>query len=180
MLKLSMLGAVLLGLAGILGFSLSRELANPTTSTPGAGPGSLRIAQRPALSADEERYVEVLWPIHTQVEVAAERVGLGTIFYKTNDLDRAELKSRLDEALATYQAAEGKLRALQPPASLRSSHQTYLAAVGLFERSAVEMLRLFEDGSENHLQAGYPLYLDGTNKIRDLGGKFWPDEFPPN
>jgi hypothetical protein len=42
------------------------------------------------------------------------------------------------------------------------------------------MLKMFEDGSDDHLQAAYPQYLDGTNKIRDLGGAFWPDEFPPN
>jgi hypothetical protein len=179
-LKLVVLGLVLLGLGGILGFSLSREVVNPADAGREAAAGPLRVAQRPALSADEEAYVEALWPIHTEVEVAAERVGLGAIFYKTNDLERTELKARLDGALASYRAAEQRLRGLHPPASLQDSHATYLTAVGLFEQSAVEMLKMFDDGSEDHLQAGYPAYLDGTNKIRDIGGTFWPDEFPPN
>jgi len=179
-LKLVLLGVVLLGLGGIMGFSLSREVSSPADAGRGAASGPPRIAARPALSADEQAYVEALWPIHTDVEVAAERVGLGAIFYKTNDLDRTELKTRLDGALASYRTADQKLRALHPPASLESSHATYLSAVGLFEQSAVEMLRMFDDGSDDHLQAGYPAYLDGTNKIRDIGGKFWPDEFPPN
>jgi hypothetical protein len=179
-LKLVVLGLVLLGLGGILGFSLSREVVNPADAGREAAAGPLRVAQRPALSADEEAYVEALWPIHTELEVAAERVGLGAIFYKTNDLDRTELKTRLDGALASYRAADQKLRALHPPASLASSHATYLSAVGLFEQSAVEMLKMFDDGREDHLQTGYPAYIEGTNKIRDVGGKFWPDEFPPN
>ena len=177
-LKLAILGVVLVALGATIGFSISREIAQPTDSMPGAAP--LHIGQRPTLSPDEQAYVDALWPIHTDVEVAAERVALGAIFYKINDLDQRALKSRLDESLLRYRSAEGKLRALHPPASLLSSHETYLTAVGLFTQSAVEMLRLFDDGSEAHLQAGYPPYLEATNKIRDLGGRFWPDEFPPN
>jgi hypothetical protein len=180
MLKLVVLGIVLLGLGGILGFSLSHELAGATDATRGAAPGPLRVAQRAALTQAEEGYVEALWPIHTDVEVAAERIALGAIFYKTSDINRDELRGRLEQSLSTYRSADTRLQALQPPESLRTSHQTYLAAVGLFEQSAVEMLRMFDDGSDEHLQTGYPLYLDGTNKIRDIGGNFWPDEFPPN
>ena len=143
-LKLVLLGVVLLGLGGIMGFSLSREIASPVDAGRGAASGPPRIAARPALSADEQAYVEALWPIHTDVEVAAERVGLGAIFYRTNDLDRTELKTRLDGAPASYRAADQKLRALHPPASLESSHATYLSAVGL--------LKLFDDGREDHLQ----------------------------
>jgi hypothetical protein len=178
--KLAVFGVVLLALGGILGFSISREVASPSAATNQGAAGPPRVAQRPALSAEEQAYVESLWPIHTQVEVAVERVALGAIFYKSNELEGAELKSRLEQALSDYRAADARLHTLQPPASLQSTHQDYLAAVALFERSAVEMLRLFDDGSEDHLQTAYPWYLDGTNKIRDVGGKFWPDEFPPN
>jgi hypothetical protein len=177
-LKLLLLGLVLIGLGAILGFSIHQEVAGPTASSqPGAPP---RPAQRPALTADEQTYVELLWPIHTAVEVAAERVALGTIFYKTNDLERTELKVRLDESLATYRDAQQKLGALHPPPSLVTSHSSYLSALDLFEHSTVEMLKMFDDGSDDHLLTAYPNYVEGTNRIRDLGGKFWPDEFPPN
>jgi hypothetical protein len=177
-LKLAIFGVVLVALGAIVGFSISRELAQPADSTPNGAP--LRLAQRPALTADEQAYVDALWPIHTDVEVAAERVALGTIFYKTNDLDQRELRSRLQQSLATFQAADARLQALHPPASLQSSHETYVTAVALFDSSANEMLRLFDDGSDAHLQVGYLPYLEATNKLRDLGGRFWPDEFPPN
>jgi hypothetical protein len=177
-LKVILLAVVLLGLGGIIGFSVSQELGAQAGSNTGGQP--LRIAQRPALTGAEQAYVEALWPIHTQLEVAAERVALGTIFYKSNDLDRSELQTRLQQALSTYRAVDGKLRDLRPPPSMQDTHSGYVAAVSLFNRSTVEMLRMFDDGSDEHLQTAYPLYLDGTNKIRDLGGKFWPDEFPPN
>jgi hypothetical protein len=180
MLKLAVLGVVVLGLGVIIGLSVSRELANPTASTRGNAAAPARVAQRPALADNELAYVEALWPIHTEVEVAAERVALGAIFYKTDDVDGAQLKSRLEQALSSYRTADAQLRQLRPPDSLRSSHDDYLTAISLFEQSTVEMLKMFDDGNDEHLQTGYPLYLDGTNRIRDVGGKFWPDEFPPN
>jgi hypothetical protein len=177
-LKVAVFSVVLIALGAIVGFAISHELASPAPTATGAQP--LRVASRPALSPDEQAYVEALWPIHTQLEVAAERVALGTIFYKSNDLDRAELKVRLEEALSSYRSANEKLLALHSPASMQSSRDGYVSAVRLFEDSTAEMLKMFDDGSDEHLVAAYPRYLDGTNKIRDLGGAFWPDEFPPN
>jgi hypothetical protein len=177
-MKLAILSVVLVGLGAIIGFSISRETASTAAAPTGAR--SLRVANRPALSADEQAYVEALWPIHTQLELTASRVALGTIFYKTNDIGRAELKSRLEEAGSNYRVADEKLIALRPPASMQSSLAGYVAAVRLFEESTAEMLKMFDDGSDDHLLVAYPRYLDGTNKIRDLGGAFWPDEFPPN
>src|SRR5713226_9376248 len=167
-MKLAILCVVLVGLGTIIGFSISRETANPATAQSAAQP--LRVASRPALSRDEQAYVEALWPIHTQLEVAAERVALGTIFYKSSDLDRTQLKVRLEEALSSYRAADEKLLALHPPASMQTSRDGYVAAVSLFKDSTAEMLKMFDDGSDDHLLAAYPSYLDGTNKIRDLGG----------
>jgi hypothetical protein len=39
---------------------------------------------------------------------------------------------------------------------------------------------MFDDGDEGHLLAAYPLSLEGSSKIREIGGGFWPDEYPPN
>lgn len=135
---------------------------------------------RPPLTRAEEAYVRALWPIHGDVERSTVRMSLGQIFYKTNDLGRKDLKARVDEALATYRSAETRLRALQPPPSLQPAHADYLVAVRLFQKSALEVLKMFDDGSEEHLRVAYPLGLEGTNKIREVGAKFWPDEFPPN
>ena len=176
-LRLALFGVVTIALVGVIGFALSREAA---TTTPAGGPRPVLPAPRPALSPAEQAYIEALWPIHTQVERNVVRVALGTAFYKVQNLDRAALKTRLDEALATYRQAEERLRALQPPPSLRGSHEGYLAAVQLFQRSTVEMLRMYEDGRDEHLLAAFPLSQEGSDKIREIGNRFWPGEYPPN
>jgi hypothetical protein len=135
---------------------------------------------RPPLAADEQRYIEALWPIHTNVERTAVRVALGASFYKLQDLSRADLKARLDDALVAYRGAEQRLRELQPPESLRARHAAYLSAVQRFEESTLEMLRMYDDGSDEHLTKAFPLSLKGSDEIREVGESFWPDEYPPN
>ena len=56
-------------------------------------------AGRPALTAAEEKYIRELWPIHGDVERSTLRMSLGQIFYTTRDLSRADLGTRVKEAL---------------------------------------------------------------------------------
>jgi hypothetical protein len=86
----------------------------------------------------------------------------------------------VDAALATYRRAEERIQALQPPPSLAAAHDEYLAAVRLFQQSALEVLKMFDDGDDEHLLAAYPLSQEGSDKIREVGVKFWQDEFPPH
>jgi hypothetical protein len=175
-------GAVaVLALLGVVAFGVIREAtttgSRPTTtalSRPAPTP------QRPAFTRAEEAYIQALWPIHGEVERSTVRVSLGKIFYKTNELGKPELKSRVEDALATYRRAEARIGALQPPPSLQRPHDEYLAAVGLFQKSALEALKMFDDGNDDHLLAAYPLSQEGSNKIREVGARFWQDEFPPN
>ena len=176
-LKLVLFTVVIAVLGATVGFAISRESAGaPTTSA--ARPAL--PTPRPALSPAEQSYMEAIWPIHSDVEASSTRVALGIIFYKTRDLNGADFRNRLDSALATYRRAESQLLALQPPTSFISLHATYLSAVQLFKDSTIEMLKLFDDGSDQHLVTAYPLSLEGSNKIREVGVKLWPDEFPPN
>ena len=168
---------VLLALVGILTVAVSREVAStsgPKTSQP------VRQPTRPPLTAAEERYARELWPIHGDVERSTARMSLGQIFYKTQDLRRADLRTRVEQALAVYGKAEARLRALEPPASLQREHDEYVSAVRLFKESALEVLKMFEDGRDDHMLAAYPKSQEGSNKIREVGGKFWPHEFPAN
>ena len=137
-------------------------------------------ASTPALSAAEEAYLRALWPIHGDVERSAVRVSLGTIFYKTGDLERTALKGRLETGLAVYQRAEAQISELKPPPSFARAHEEYLAAIRLYEQAAVEALKAFSDGDDAHLVVAHPLSQEGSNKIREIGGRFWRDEFPPN
>jgi hypothetical protein len=135
---------------------------------------------RPALSAEEERYIRALWPIHGDVERSTLRMSLGQIFYTNKDLGAPELKSRVEHALGVYKRAQERMQGLQPPATLRAQHDEYLAAVRLFEESANEVMKMFSDGREEHLLAAHPKGQAGADKIREIGGKFWPQEFAPH
>jgi len=177
--KSTVVAVAAMTLLAVVAFAVIREA---TTAGPAPSP-ALSIAatpQRPAFTRAEEAYIQALWPIHGEVERSSLRVSLGNIFYKTNDLGKADLKARVGTALATYLRAEARISALQPPPSLAQAHDDYLAAVRLFEQSAVEALKMFDDGNEDHLLAAHPLSQAGSNKIREVGVRFWQDEFPPN
>jgi len=139
-----------------------------------------KAASSPALSDAEEAYIQALWPIHGDVERSAVRVSLGTILYKTGDLERAKLKNRLETALVAYQRAEARISELKPPPSFARAHEDYCAAIRLYEQAAGEALKMFSDGDDAHLILAHPLSHEGSNKIREIGGRFWRDEFPPN
>ena len=170
-------GVLLVALLGVGTFFLVYRPSPPATVAPSESPRESK-PPRPAYTAAEEEYMRALWPIHGEVERISARMSLGEIFYMTRDIGQAELKGRVDEAMATFRRAEKTLRALQPPPSFQKKHADYLAAVRLFQDSATEVLKMFKDGNEDHLRAAYPSFQQGTDKIRDVGADFWPDEFP--
>jgi hypothetical protein len=180
-LKVVLFSGMALALVGVVILAASREggVADPRAPTAPAVRPSL-LAPRPALSADEQQYVETLWPIHTRIERAAVRLALGAAFYRLNDIDRAELKTRLDQGLTVFRDADESINTLAAPPALRRSHEGYLEAVRLFQSSAAEMLRMYEDGDEAHLSIGFPLSQQGSDKIREVGSQLFPDEYPPN
>ena len=174
------LAVTVLALVGLVAFGISREttttarLPSAALSRPAATP------PKPAFTRAEEAYIQGLWPIHGEVERNAVRLSLGRIFYKANEIGKPELKARLEATLAALQQAEERMQALQPPPSLARAHEEYLAAVRLFQRSAIETMKMYEDGDDGHLLAAYPASREGSDKIREIGVKFWEDEFPPN
>jgi len=154
---LSAAGLVLLAGVVTVAAILEMKASRAVTSEP-----QTRVAApepRPPLTRAEEAYVRALWPIHGEVERSSVRMSLAQISYKTRDMGTVQLKSRVDEALASYRRAEKWLGTLEPPPSLRRSHDEYLAAVRLFQKSAVEARRMFDDGNDDHLRAAYPLGL---------------------
>ncbi len=179
-LKRTALVLTVLALLGIVVFAATRERS---VTTPPPVPAALSrpaAPARPAFTPAEEAYVRTLWPIHGAVERSSARLALGQIFYKINDMDRKTLKGRADDAMATYRRSEAQLLGLEPPPSFERDHQEYLSAVRLFQQSTAEILKMFVDGRDDHMVAAYPLGQKATDKIREVGGKFWPGEFPPN
>jgi hypothetical protein len=163
---------------GLLWFGRAQAAAaNGSERSTAVAPSAVVPAPRP-LAREEQVYTDALWSIHTQVEQSIARVGLGAAFYKIEEIDRIELRSRLNQGLAGYRLAEIQIRALDPPPTLRTTHEGYLAAVRLFQLSALEMLRMYDDGDDEHLSQALPLSLDGTSRLREIGGHVWPETYP--
>ena len=177
--RILILGAALASAAFLVAFFAINREAPPGLSATGVH-GHAAEARRPPLTAAEEQYIHALWPIHGDVERSTLRLTLGQILYTTKDLGRAELGTRVKEALATYESAEARLRALEPPGSLRADHMVYVSAVKLFRESAGELLKMSRDGRDEHMHAAYPKSQEASDRIREVGGKFWPHEFPPH
>lgn len=178
-LKLAVLGLVVLGLAGVLTFAAVREATTTSrTAAPAARPSL--TAPRRALTASEEAYARALWSIHSDVKGTSFRMTMGGINYTIRDIDRAELRRRIQGALEIYRGAEVRVEALDPPVSLRSAHREYLDALRLYQRSAAEMLETSEDGRDEHLVAALPLSQEASRKLLTVGNAIWPGEYVPN
>jgi hypothetical protein len=135
---------------------------------------------RPALSVDEEAYARALWPIHNSVKASALRMTLGGIQYKTQGLDPAVLQAQIAAARETYAQSESQIRALQPPPSMQQLHNDYLGAVLLYQESAAEMIKVVDDGRDDHLKNAFPLSQQGGQTLREVGSVLWPGEYVPN
>src|SRR5262249_51760089 len=144
-LKGSLLALAILSLLGILSLTAIRE-ATTTGREPTAAGRVAADPPKPAFTRAEETYIQALWPIHGDVERSAVRLSLGKIFYKIDDIGKPDLKARVDASLAAFRRAEECIQALQPPPSLAAAHKEYLAAVRLFQQSALETLKMFDDG----------------------------------
>ena len=105
---------------------------------------------------------------------AVLRAGVAAASFDDRSIDRAALRGQFDDSLATYRRIEEQVLALDPPPDLRETHDSYLADVRLFERSAVEMLKVYDDGNVDHLSAGAPMSLDAMARMRVLSDPLWP------
>jgi hypothetical protein len=174
--KLALLGVVVLGLLGILAFAAVRE----TTSARPAAARPALVPPRPALTAAEETYALALWPIHNEVKAGALRMTFGGLNYKLGEIDRRELRARIEAAREVYRQAGARIQALSPPASLQAVHAEYAEAVDLYQRSAVEMVKTGDDGRDEHLLAAFPMSQEAGRKLLRVGNVLWPGEYIPN
>jgi len=176
--KILLLCLVVVGLLGIVLFAASREVSTSSANARTARP--VLAPPRPPLSAAEEEYALALWPIHNEVKASALRMTLGGLSYKIGELDRTALKGRIERSTETYRSAARRVAALTPPASLARAHAMYSDAIRLYQRSAAEMLRVVDDGRDDHLVIAQPLSMEASETLLKVGDILWPSEYKPN
>jgi hypothetical protein len=177
--KFLVVGLIILTVLGVLCASLLREAAMAGRTAAADARPSL-APPRPALTPAEEAYAHTLWAIHGNVKSAAITLTFSGLRYKLKELQVRAFETGVQAASKSFSDAEERVRALAPPVSLTQVHTQYLDAVHLFQRSAAEMLKVTEDGRDDHLLVAQPLSQEASEKLLRVGNMIWPGEYLPN
>ena len=173
--RMVLLPTVLVLLA-VVGFAIRRELTRPV-----AEPATVTapVAQR-ALTSEEEDYAAALWPIHSEMKLAAVEMSFAGIAYKTGDQDAAALAAKVGPLADSFEAAMQRARALRVPASMTKVQDRYLGALALYKQAAAEMIEGARAGQDQHLVAGQQMSVRATEDILRIGDVLWPGEYKPH
>ncbi len=176
-LRILLLSTVVVALIAVVGYAVQRELTKQPASQPAAA--TAPVPQR-ALTGEEEDYAAALWPIHSEVKLAAVEMSLAGIGYKMGDQDAKGLEAKLKPLAESFEAALARARALRVPASMTEMQDRYLGALALYGKAAAEMINATRDGKDEHLVAGQQMSQHATEDILRIGDVLWPGEYKPN
>jgi hypothetical protein len=171
-------------LAALAAYALQRELnEKPQASAATAFTGGLAMGEhqtaRP-LSAEEETYAAALWPIHSQVKFSAVRMTFAGLNYKMERTDAGKLKVTVQPLTRSFIDAARRARAIQPPPSLEDAHRSYLKAIEHYTAASKMMIRIADDGREEHLIAAHERSEQASHELLKLSDVLWPGEYKPN
>ena len=181
--KMLLVVAVAAVLFAVVAFAVQRELsANKPPSAAAAFVAGIAMSgyDAPALTAEEEAYAAALWPIHSEVKLAAVRMIFAGLKYKTEDRDAGKLKSKVQPLTQTFLGATRRVNMIQPPASLQDAHDRYREALDLYASATREMVRIAEDGKDEHLVLAQQRSEQASLAILKLSDVLWPGEYKPN
>jgi hypothetical protein len=183
--RASAVAAAVVLLAGIAVFALLREIAKqpaaPQPSAAAAFTGGLAMHEaQSALTPEEEAFAASLWPIHSEVKLAAVRMIFAGIKYKTGEHDVRKLEATVQPLIQTFHDAAARARGLTPPASLADEHSSYLKALDLYARAAQEMVKVAADGRDGHLVEAQRQSEVASLELLKLSDPLWPGEYKPN
>lgn len=186
------LTGVVLALSAVVGYAVVRETAKPTATPAGAeglvsaGPAfsaGLAMADPRALQAltpEEENYAAALWPIHSEVKLAATRMTFAGLNYKIEHHNARQVKASVQPLAKVFESAMQRVRRLQPPESLEDAHRSYLAALQYYAAACREMVKIADDGSEKHLLTAHANSERASHALLQLSDVLWPGEYKPN
>ena len=176
--KALLVGMVVLGLTGVVVFATLQERNISQTNSTGGGSGL--EPTRPPLTAAAELYASSLWPIHSEVKLSAVNMTFAGLAYKLGELDRHDLRFRLEPIAGRFAEAALRLRKLQPPESMEKFHSDYAEALRLYQASVAEMARVIDDGRDEHLIDAQAQSEKAAAILLKLSDELWPGEYKPN
>lgn len=176
-----LLSAVVVALLGVVAYAVRREMAGvgvASARTPLAADGS--DGPHRALSAEEEAYAAALWPLHSEVKLAAVRMTFAGLAYKTEDHDPDRLADKVRPLGGTMETVAAKVRSLEPPPSLREVHDRYVQALVLYSAASAEMVRGASDGRDDLLIEAQGMSFRASEDLLRVGDALWPAEYKPH
>ena len=177
-------GALVVGLIGLVAFAVIRENYKPAATPVEANAsfvGGLSHGHKvSALSAEEEAYAAALWPIHSEVKLAAVRMIFAGLDYKTKGGDARKLRAKVLPLTRTFEDAGTRVRKIMPPAPLQDAHKSYVEAVDLYTSATREMIKVADDGRNAHLVSAQQRSEQASMAILKLSDVLWPGEYKPN
>jgi hypothetical protein len=172
------IGVVAAALAATALYAGLRELRKaPAPELPAAM--EMGHSDRPALTADQERYAHALWKVHDQVRTAAVRMSFLGLSYKMGEIKKTELATRVEPISREFNSAAAEVEKLAPPQSFEGLHAEYLSAVRNYEKASVDM-RAAKGDSDDHLIAAQTLSERAATTLLKVGETLWPGEHKPN
>lgn len=171
---------IAIALGAIAVFAALRELRTPPASAPTQAAQEMGHAERPAFTADEERFARELWKIHDQVRTLAVRMSFVGLSYKMGDIASSDLPARVEPISGEFRVALLEAEALVPPASLIALHGEYVGAVRGYEQAALEMIRAGKDKTDERLINAQARSAASATLLLKVSEALWPGEHKPN
>jgi hypothetical protein len=182
------LSLVLAALAAFVVYAAWREWRMPVpvvatasaeTSVDAAG-HAFGDHRRPALSAAEERFSQALWNLHAEARTAAVRMTFAGLGYKMGDGNVASVAATVAPLTAVFRDVETQLGALETPASMLETRNSYMNALRLYGEASREMIKVAQDGKDAHLLKAQEMSEQASGILLAVGESLWPGEIKPN
>jgi hypothetical protein len=174
------LAAVVILLLGVIGFAVQREMRSPAARN-AATPMTERKVARPPMTPEEEGYASALWKIHVPVKQDAVRMTYAGLAFKMKEITAAQMGERVRPLAENFRYARAQLQlSLDPPASLRATHDRYLAALDRYEKAALVMREAAQQPSDAKLIEAQTLSQEASEDLLRVADVLWPGEHKPN
>ena len=173
------LSAITAALVAMVGVAMQREL--PSRVAPSSVVSVKTEPDQKPLSAEEEAYAAVLWPIHSEiVEISAVDMSFAGIAYVTEHHDAHRLEAKVMALRDRFRTASDIARSMPVPASMGRVHDQYLEALALYETASAEMVKVAGDGRVEHLIEAQSMSQRAAEELLKVGDVLWPGEYKPN
>ena len=134
-----------------------------------------------ALSPEEEAYAAALWPIHSEVKLAAMRMTFAGMNYKIEHQDPAKIRTTV-QPLPQCSKPGGAARAPASAPRIAEGRAQELSRgpQAVHRRLDGRWSRLLRDGRDEHLVVAHEHTEQASHALLQLGDVLWPGEYKPN